>query len=265
MNAWQVAKQLRSLLQEATWPDGGSVVFGKVLISAGIDLGAEAQLRFPFARIWPLDMRPDPDEINLVSQRFAVQIVANVPGDCWGETVLVGGARGGGQGGSSGRGLMELEEVFFDAVSSLNETDGVRIRLSASGAAAAANSQDHGYVASRDYELQAWCSADRSYPPASRVSATDQGSQVARLAWTLPGERYDRVSVVVRRASGSTAPASVTDGTGVTVSGVPSTVDDSVGSAGTYSWAVFVGYDELGTGSADRYSPAAVVEGVAIA
>lgn len=266
MNPWQVAKQLRSLLQAAVWPDGtGDVAFGKVLVSAGIDRGAAAGLRFPFARIWPLNMEVDQDEENLVRQIFRVELTVCNAGDPWGESALIGSARGGGQGSSSGRGLMEVEEVFFDALTLLNETDGVSIRLDARSAAEAANSEEHGYVASLAYDLEAWCSADRSYPPASRVAAEDQTGQIARLTWTLPADRYDRVSVVVRRASGSTAPSSVTDGTSVTVSGEAATVDDDVSSPGTYSWAVFVGYDELGTGTADRYSAAAVVEGVAIA
>lgn len=78
------------------------------------------------------------------------------------------------------------------------------------------------------------------YAPATGFAAVDSGGGAAALSWTNPS---GAVAMVVRRASGATAPATVEDGTGVTLSGaLAESVSDSPG-AGTWSYAVFAGHD----------------------
>jgi len=107
----------------------------------------------------------------------------------------------------------------------------------------------------REIGLKAWTTSIRSYPAPTRLTGAVPGGGVVNLTWSLPATRYDTYALVLRRAAGSTAPTSATSGTGVTVGALVTSVSDSPG-AGTFSYALFMGYDEINspTSSADRYS-----------
>lgn len=254
-------RQIKSLLSEATWPDApNEVVFGQVLVSAGPSPAGLGQLRFPFALILPLDATTDDEEELLEVQRFEVRVVARVANDPWGETVLLGGARTAGQGSSGGRGLLELEEVINDTVAAVNEAGGIRLRLDGRSAVEANIDEELGYVGTRAFRIEAWTTADRSYAAPTRLTATDQGGGSVLLAWSLPPDRYDRFALILRRDAGATPPASPAAGTGVAVGALVTSVTDSPG-AGTFSYALFMGYDELTDppATADRFSAGATV------
>ena len=107
----------------------------------------------------------------------------------------------------------------------------------------------------RKHSIKVLGTEARYYDPARFLVGTGAGGSVG-LTWKLPPTRYDSLVPVVRYASGATAPTSATAGTGVTgltSSSVSATVTLA---AGTYSFAVFMSYDELGTGTADRWSSA---------
>jgi len=152
---------MRTRLAAAVWPGvGGEVVFGKVLISAGIDIErTRAQLRWPFCLILPQDLTIDDEAEDLGTQRFTVLIAQRVAGDPWGESVLVGGPGPGTGLTSLGRGLMELEAVLFDAMKLLGTTLGATIQLVSASAIAAELDPDLGYVAQRQYTWEAWTGA----------------------------------------------------------------------------------------------------------
>ena len=256
MNSWQVAKQLRFLLKAATWADSPSnKVFGQVLVSNGPDDKAVGQMRFPFAMVSPLDTTADDTTPTLEMTRFQVRIVARVANDPWGESVLIGGPRSS-QGSSQGRGIMELEEALLDTVSSLNRTDGIRIRLDYKSATQAQVSNDLGYLGMRSYVLSALLTADRNYEAPSRLTAADLGSGNVLVSWTLPPARYDTLGIVLRRAAGTTAPATPTDGTGVTVGDDATSVTDT-GAPGTVSYSIWRTFNETGGTSIERYSTSA--------
>jgi len=63
---------------------------------------------------------------------------------------------------SKGRGLLELEQVLFDAIALLSEQDGVRIQLISASAVAAELDAEVGYVAQRQYTWSAWTGAGSS-------------------------------------------------------------------------------------------------------
>ena len=256
MNAWQAARQLKALLAAATWPDSPTEpVFGKVLISVAPTERVTGQLRFPFALIVPTDASADDDQPTLETQNYSVRIVQRVASDAWGEAALIGGPRPGGQGSSRGRGIMELEEEVLRAAGALDAQNGIRLQLVWRSAVGAAEDAELGYVASREYQLSGWVSSLRDYPAPTRLAGTTPGGGSTVLSWTLPPSRYDRKALVLRRAAGATAPASATAGTGVTVGALVSTVTDSPGAA-QFSYALFMGYDETGSGVADRHSAA---------
>ena len=262
MNAWQALKQLKLLLQQAAWTDSPSdAVFGKVLISSAIPVDAIDRIILPMVQIFPGEGEADPEEEDLWSSTFEVMVVARVEGDAFGESVLIGNGRGAsGAGSSQGRGLMELEEIIFATIGALNGTDGIDLRVDARTGAKATEDPELGYVATISYRVQAWVTTSRSYPAPTRLAGVDDGTGGIDLTWTLPTSRYDRTSLVLRRASGSTAPTSVTDGTGVTVGALVALVSDTgLNPGGTYSYSLFMGYDDLGTGTVDRYSAAETV------
>ena len=257
MNAWQVAKQLRHLLRAATWSDSPSnKVWGQVLVSQGPSNRAVGQLRFPFALVIPLDSTADEEEPSLERSSFEVRIVNRVANDPWGESALIGGPRSS-QGSSAGRGLLELEEALMDTASSLNRTNGIRLRLDHRSAVEAQVSEDFGYVALRAFRFTALLTASRSYEACSRLTAADLGAGNVALSWTLPPDRYDTLGLVLRRATGITAPTTPTAGTGITVGASDTSVTDT-GAPGTVSYSLWRSYNETGGTTAERYSGTAV-------
>lgn len=222
-----------------------------------------AKLRAPFALIRVGGATADDDVPSLLTEELEVALVASSVGDEKGQSALLGAARSSGRTSSKGRGLLELEEELFRAAALLGGASGIRLNLSAkTGGQALLDGTT--LAASRGYTFRARTSVYRSYPAPSLLVATPAGSGSVSLTWSVPPARYDRLEVVLRRASGATAPTSATDGTGVTLSGALATsVTDSPG-VGTFSYAIFAGYDETSATPAttDRWSSAVTRTGV---
>ena len=256
MNAWQLLRQVKATLEAATWPDGAAEpVFGEVVCSAGFPRDGRIAVRMPLARVTLTTLTDDGQ--GLLIQGVEVEVTQSVRGDRTGEVALIGGPRSAGQGSSSGRGLTEIEEVLYTSLAKIARLEGIQLRLDLATAAAAAQDAELGYLAWRTYEFSAWITQARTYLPATRLRGSDSGGG-ATLLWSLPPSRYDLLGLILRRASGSTAPAAITDGTGVAVTVTDTTVADAL-SAGTYSYSLWASYDETGAGAADRYSEAATV------
>lgn len=261
MNAWQVCRQLRYLLRAATWPDGvaGPVFSDRVHVTALLPDAKLAQIGFPLAYVAPGAAVTDEQDARLERAALALVLVVRGTGDNVGEAALLGSSRGNGQGSSLGRGLLEVEEAALSAVRALNAGSGVNLRVTSRSAARARDVDGVGYVAQRELALEAVLTFDRTYAPPTRLVATAPGGGAASLTWAVPPARYDRREVVLRRAAGATAPSSPTSGTGVTLSGLLATSKTDTPGAGTWSYALFGGYDELGAGASDRYSSATTV------
>lgn len=163
-STFAIAGLIKTALATAVWPGlGGERVFGKVIVSAGIDGERyRSQVRWPYCLILPAEMEVDDEEPDLVTQKFTILIAHAVAGDTWGETVIMGGAGPGTGLTSKGRGLLELEQVLFDAIALLSEQDGVRIQLISASAVAAELDAEVGYVAQRQYTWSAWTGAGSS-------------------------------------------------------------------------------------------------------
>lgn len=266
MNTWQALRQLKALLTAAVWPDGaGLPVLGACVVTVSLSEQAMAQLRPPIVLIGPAEAEPDPEDPALVMQQVQLVLILPMRSSPWGEDLLLGGPRTGGQGSSSGRGLLEVEEEVLSACRKLDQQHGIRLRLQYSSAAEPVRDDAWGDVIMRNYRLALWTGVDRSYPGGSRLAAVDAGGGDVALSWSLPPARYDRCAMVLRRAAGSTAPSSPTDGTDVPLASALATgVTDSPGS-GTWSYALFAGYDEKTATptTPDRYSAASTVTVVA--
>lgn len=267
MSPWQAARQLKHLLLAAAWPGGATErVFGAVVVSQATSDRVLGSARLPLALIRVGGGTADDQEPRLIRESLEVVLMAQVPGDALGEAALIGGPRAGGVGSSGGRGLLELEEVLLGAAAKLGGSSGIRLRLSGKSRGEAQLDEVHGGIVARGYVFEAWLGSARSYPPPVNLVATDQGGGDVELTWDLPPDRFDRLEVVLRRAAGATPPSSPTDGTGVTLgSALATSVTDSPG-AGTFSYALFAGYDETSESptTTDRWSSAVSRAGVVV-
>jgi len=99
--------------------------------------------------------------------------------------------------------------------------------------------------------------------PGPDTPATPSTPTVFDVEWEPVPDFYSFRRYVVRRASGSTAPTGITDGTGVALIDETDVetygVDDAPGS-GTWAYAVFVTYDEFGTATDERVASVRTLE-----
>lgn len=260
MNTWQTLKQLRYLLRARNWTGSSTDVFGSVHVSVGPTEDAFRNLQYPLALIRPLAATVDPEhdeESDLIVQQVAVRLAVAVP-DGIGEAALLGANRTAGSTSSKGRGLLEVEEELFAAIEFLDQLSGISNQCRARSAVDAQVTEAE-YVVFRDYVFDLYVTADRYYHPATQFAGSDAGGGSASLSWTLPPDRYDRLRMILRRATGSTAPTSVTDGTGVSLSADLATSKTDTPGVGTWSYALFVAYDETHStlSTEERYSSSA--------
>jgi hypothetical protein len=263
VNGWQTVRQINYLLENRKWKDTGAneVVFGEVLITARAPIEAIRNLIMPIALIGvgSAEMDPEGQEMpDLVLQNFDVTIINSLSGDTLGENAMIGTNWPDANGTTSeGRGIMELEEELFDVIGNATTDSGIRIinKYRASDVVGIID-ENYGTLVSREYRFSALVTHDRFYHPNRKFSASG-GVGSASLSWTNAPDRYDYVRNIVRRASGSTAPTSITDGTGVTLASDKATsVTDSSLASGTYSYALFAVYDEHEGTSSDQSSAA---------
>ena len=261
MNEWQAAKQIQSTVRGITW-EGGNVLFPakSVKITAGVEFKKVKHMRCPIFLLKILTGSVDPehhDSEEFSSSQFQATVFTKVAGDAVGEHAIMGANR---QGDSRGAGLLEVQAQLFTELKLLNALEGFSLQLlavSRTGMETDAMS----YVAHRSYLWAADLTlGGKHYPAASGLTAVVVGGNVT-LAWVLPTLRYDLVGAVLRRASGSTAPAAYNAGTGVTLaSQLDTSVVDTPGS-GTWSYALFIEYADGTT----NYSTSVVQEGVVVA
>jgi len=176
VNTWQVARQIKYLLQERDWTGSATTVFapGSVLITTMPTADAlKSGIVMPGAFVRPLGNAVDPEgqELpDLIEQEISIALIASIVNDTFGEAMLIGGQRTG-QTDSRGRGLLELEEEMFAAVELLNTDDGVVIQHIASSAPQPTLvGSDMAIV--REYGFRVDLTADRFYHPVSNLQET---------------------------------------------------------------------------------------------
>lgn len=266
MNRWQICEQLKYLLRKRKWEDdsGNEKVFN-AFTTGGVPRSAWADIPTPFCIIQPKTGKADPEDPNLWDYRFKFVIIAEVEGDSLGEFAMMGGARTGGQGSSDGRGLLELEEELFKALNLLSTDLGIEYQAKNADIEDSINDAELGYMALGTYNYDIRGASFRYYHPVTRLLGVDATGGNCTLTWQLPPDRYDRRSIIVRRAAGSTAPATPSAGTGISLSSDLATSKTDNPGAGVFSYAVFAAYLENSdekpptSGTPDRYSLAATV------
>lgn len=250
MNIWQVANQVQYLLQSRVWPGTSTPVFAdeSVIVVAGeSDIDAiDAALVLPMAVIQPGGGPSDPqsgDEPGYLVQDISIVIATRNFNDRLGSGAVMGAAREG-VADSRGRGVLEIEPQLLAALELLNVQEGVTVALKTQSALTTRKDSQDNVYALKEYVFEVSCTSALYYPPARRFLATVSTSSVS-LSWSLPSARYDRYRMVLRRASGSTPPSSITDGTGVTLASNLATSVAEVLGPGTYSYALFAVYDDF--------------------
>lgn len=246
----QTALQLRHLARAATWADSPNevVLGGSCYVTPGFTDDDELPDRLPFGVFNIGDESPDEDDGTLVSQEFLFYVATSVEGHNLGENHLLGGpAATQPRGGSSqGAGLLDVADALFAAVGQLTGADGTPIEVVPAGTPAVAVLRGR-EVVYRAYRLTALCTRVDEFPAPRRLVATGGSGEIA-LTWDLPPSRYDMDSMIVRYASGATAPASPTAGTGVTLgSDLATSVTISGLGSGAYSVAAFAKYVDDGS------------------
>lgn len=256
MNGWQFFQQLRYLLQAATWT-GGNKVFGAkaVVVSADMPEDFLSRVRLPCALIRVQDAPSDPEhdeEPDLFMQSFDITVAVANANDPFGESAFLGAGRVTAN-DSGGRGLLEIEEQLWATVKGLGESSGVRIQSRGKGAGAGTPGSEK-YIAWRTYRFEAELGSVRFYHPPTSLAAAAAGGGVVNLTWKLPPTRFDTFGLVLRRASGTTAPATVAGGSNVTLSSMTAVSKSDTPGAGTWSYSLFASYDEVASGAAAQYS-----------
>jgi hypothetical protein len=256
MNEWQALRQIEYLIRLHKWTGGSTVVFapGSVLTTVAPEESSIRTMISPLVLLKPVAGQSDPEkhsQMDLLNQGLEVLLVTLTPGDAIGHKALMGGNRPGaaigtayGQQSSKNRGLLEVQTELKAAIEGLNNVSGLRIVLNSQSNVGASVDEKRLYVAWRTFRYDLWCADDLFYHPCRNLAATAPGAGQVSLSWKLPPTRYDSFRAVLRRAAGATAPVSITDGTGVALSGnLATSVTDTPG-AGTWSYALFFTYDE---------------------
>lgn len=264
MNDLQIARQIQTILRAITWSDAG-LVFAResVLVTMGIREDAVREVVMPCALIRPGGFRADAEQPGVGTYEVVVSIAQVNSQDQFGETALVGANRGG---GSDGRGILEVKELVLAALLQIGPASGFRIVLRSSGNAQAASIPGIGYCLEMELRFEVAGTTARTYQAPSGFARTGSGS-TAVLAWNAP-TRWDHRRFILRRASGSTPPATSSSGTGVTLTGTPdgagiTGVTDSPG-AGTYSYALFAVYDDTDADTDGQVSAAQTLSGLVV-
>lgn len=256
MNSWQVIKQLRFLIKAETWPDeAAEKVVSDVLLTPALPEEAWGDVRTPWVMLAPADATADDQNPDLLTQRFKMLLVCSAAGDHHGESVLVGTGRGGGQGSSKGRGILEVEEEVLDASGKLTGADGVNLICTRKGTAGLLRVGDMSFLAYREYTLECLVTRQRYYHPPRNLAKSS-----STVSWALPPARFDRYRILLNRKSGATAPSSAHDSTATDVSlGSDLATSVSDATSGTWTYAVWCAYDETHSGkprTEERYSDA---------
>lgn len=250
MDNWQVARQIKKIIEAITWDDGEKLVRQADISPLPVD--GVVELRFtPCAIIVIGSSTVTPHRQEEVSQDFEIVIAHEVYGDQVVTASIIGKDRGTGAGG---RGILEAEKKLLTNISLLTEQNGIRFLFLGAGATNINYIGDgDGNIVSRTYRFQCRCTQQRTYESPTRLRYTGNVS----LTWSLPGgTRFDLAKIVLRRSSaGGSAPQTVSEGTGVTLaSDLATSVSDGPLGSGTYWYSVFAQYDDNNTGLSANYN-----------
>ncbi len=246
MNNEQILRQIAYLARSATWSVGRPLFQpGSVVITKDVADVLARSLSMPVCLVYPLDQQPDPEgeEPGLVVQAIGVSVIVRNPGDGTGRAVLLGGNRTATVG--EGRGVLEIAAPLLAAIRLGTDANGLRIISAAKGDSGTVKHPDDGFIGWQEHRIEAFATDAKYWHPPTRFVATGGAASVA-MTWKLPPTRYDYRRCILRRASGSTAPASATSGSGISLGGTPDGLS-AVSVTDTMKWITLAGAPFPGT------------------
>jgi hypothetical protein len=251
MNIWQVARQIQYLLKNQNWTGSSTKVFNSdsvVIVPSESDIDAlDRRLILPLCLLAPGAGQSDPqygERGDLIQQELSVILATENPNDPLGQAAMVGAVRESTT-DSRGRGVLELEQELFNAIKTVGQVNGIIIAAKGQGAGAARKDPEDTAYGIREYTWEVYCTTTNYYFPARRLAARPRTGEID-LTWQVAPDRYDRYRARLVRKAGSTAPTSPTDGTELTLSSALATSFNDTGLApGTYSYSVFMSYDDF--------------------
>lgn len=167
MNESTLLTNVKSRLVAQTWTGSSNVVFatGSVLVTANLPEAVvwalNTGLRTPFALIAPMPAESDPEfneEPDWIRFNFAVLLATVVPGGTVGEEAVMGANKTGGSTSSEGRGIVELQQEFYNAVGKLNALENITLQIRQQGEHGG-TFHDPNYIVWRTLLLEAWGTA----------------------------------------------------------------------------------------------------------
>lgn len=253
MDARQYVLELQALLRDAAWPDGTqeAVLGDRVhVVTAGLE--EEEIPAPPFAFLHVGESTSDPRIPTLKNQDFHLVVVLPAMNDRLGSAAITGGPRGGSVLGSTrGRGIIEVSRALLASVRHLTGADGLPIQCHLGSGARARGLGDSRALVAQEHVLKAMVTEDPEWLPPPWFTATKNGSSVD-LAWALPPSVAAFRRVHIRYALGSTAPATVSDGSQAYLGSATSASHTPV--AFPVSYSIFAAYTETGAAEDQAHS-----------
>jgi hypothetical protein len=269
----QIARQLKKLLQERTFAGvpGNKPVFhpDSVFISVAPEKEAVQDAVQPVCMIIPSEGQVDPEgngeQPDYFEGTITLLLFNMVEGDALGERSLIGANRD--TSTPFGHGILELHPDVYAVAAKVTAANGLTLQATSAGqvrSKAVQGDQGNFMLTAQELNFKAIHTTLETYEAARRFRASVAGGTVS-LTWLLPPDRFDTYKPVLRRAAGSTPPASPSAGTGIPLAAGASSKSDTPG-AGTWSYSLFMAYDpDNNTPSAEKkYSAAATIAGVSV-
>ena len=245
MNDYQLAQQIKYLLEKIVWPtpvsgfEVGDLVFGakgRVTVFAGTPTQEQIPKVFPAAMVLIGTGVPDEEAPELVKQEFTVIGAVSVMGDPMGQQAIIGGPAAD-LGKSAGKGIAEINTQVRNAIKNLTTMDGAKILMSqVSIDVPAVIAGRHLVIA--EISVEALCTTDLHYSAPQELSKSVN-------TWTWKGAthcrgRFDFKQYRLGYLTGLTPPATAADATMVESPVTTETITHSALSGKTYS--IFADY-----------------------
>lgn len=259
VNDWQVAKQLKHIIQKISWDDTVANLFKEVFVCPEILGAPEKVLKnhlVPLCLIGvgAYEVVPHrPDEIN---QSWSIAVITEVEGDDVGESTILGINR---TIGANGKGLLEYMPLLRTAIKCLSETEGLQFQLLSGSGAATVKIGENYAKTTRTLEYASRITLEKTYTKSLGFRITSPPNDIVDLEWPLQPDRFDAVDMIMRKST-SGFPQTKDDGTAVILAGqIPGIlngggIQDIFTSPGTtYYYSMFTCYDEYLTGLEANY------------
>lgn len=257
MNVQQMALQLQSTIQAATWGvSDDEVVFGsqKGIVAVYADAPTEEQFppAFPCCLIVIGEGECDDDHPSLIDQSFRLVMGASSTGSPLGSHALIGGPAAS-LGKSRNRGAVELLSRVRDAVGQIDGSNGASLQVASRSFSAPFLVGALRHVAFAQLTVRAKCTEDLYY------AAPQQMAEPVSGTFTWDGQhcldRFDFYEFELMSKSGSNS-TSTSDGTSLWT-GTALTANPAL-TSGLY-YTIFAKYDDRGAAANNDGESAAVI------